>query len=91
MSSAGRAPEGGDLAHGPGDGAEVLTQNRTVVARDLRADPDVRGAGSHPDTATRTVFHLVAPGPDAARLRVNQNVNKILTAWCGLGRAFGVP
>jgi hypothetical protein len=39
--------EGGDLAYGLGDGREVLTQDRTVVAGNLRADLDVRVAGGH--------------------------------------------
>src|SRR5689334_14590133 len=59
MSSATRATEGGDLAYGRGDGAKVLTQDRTVVARDLGADPDVRVASSHRIEAGAYPFLLI--------------------------------
>src|SRR4029453_3155159 len=45
--SAIRTVEAGHLAYGVGDSAEVLAQDRTVVAGDLRADLDVRVAGGH--------------------------------------------
>jgi hypothetical protein len=38
---------GGGLAYGLGDGPEVLAQNVGVVARDLRADPEVRVSDEH--------------------------------------------
>src|SRR5438067_11221257 len=58
--SATLAVECGDLAYGLGDGAEVLTQDRTVVAGDLRADLDVRVAGGHRVEAGAYPFLLVA-------------------------------
>src|SRR5262245_62895359 len=47
MSSAPPAIEGGDLAYGSGDGAEVLAQDVVVLAGDLRVDLDVRVAFDH--------------------------------------------
>src|SRR5215211_8182650 len=38
---------GRGLAYGLGDGPVVLAQNVGVVARDLRADPEVRVSGEH--------------------------------------------
>jgi hypothetical protein len=46
-SSVSAGVEGGDLAYGRGDGREVLLEDRTVVAGDLRADFDVRVVGGH--------------------------------------------
>src|SRR5215469_11485247 len=59
MSSAIRAIEGGDFAHGLGDGAEVFTQDRTMVARDLRAHHDVRVACGHSIEAGAYPFLLI--------------------------------
>src|SRR5262245_49365727 len=59
MSSAIRAIEGGDLAYGLGDGAEVLAQDRTVVARDLLAHLDVRVPGGHRVEAGAYPFLLI--------------------------------
>src|SRR5689334_5328323 len=42
-----RTVEGSDLPHSSGDRGEVLLQNRAVVARHLRAEPDVRVPREH--------------------------------------------
>src|ERR1700685_1851432 len=39
--------DGGDFAHGRGDGTEILAHDARVVARDRRAHLDVRVPGEH--------------------------------------------
>src|SRR5215471_17294170 len=86
MSSAIRAIEGGDLAYGLGDGAEVLAQDRTVVARDLLAHLDVRVAGGHSIEAGAYPFLLITASRPCCSLSLSHRIWSSLTEPGPIGR-----